>query len=228
MAKKKRLTALQEEYGKELRNLRRRWQSAINAGYLNERIGRKIPSKITAEYIRKHASRREIERIKSYTAKEIRTPQAQQLYQEVYQNQTTPQETPDTVDRRELINTYINELFDYIDQKESENPEGKTLSLPNEYRKMSNVRQVRNIFKQAIIHYGEDQVNEFLADSDNMYELNTIIDKIAVLYLARDQAQADALIVEFASVFNGGPLTTSQMQALEEAGAFDFYEDDLI
>lgn len=228
MAKKKRLTALQEEYGRELRNLRRRWQAAIKAGYLNERIGRKIPSKITDEYIREHASRREIERIKSNTAKEIRTPQAQQLYQEVYQNQTTPQETPDTVDRRELINTYINELFDYIDNAESENPVRKTLSLPNEYRRMSNIRQVRNIFQQAIGQYGEDQVNEFLADSDNMYELNSLIDKIAVLYLERDQAQADALIVEFASVFNGGPLTTSQMQSLEESGAFDFYEDDLI
>lgn len=227
MAKKKRLTALQEEYGRELRNLRRRWQAAIKAGYLNERIGRKIPSKITDEYIREHASRREINRIKSYTAKEIRTPQAQQLYQEVYQNQTTPQEPP-TIGRRELINSYINALFDYIDERESEHPEGKKLSDANEYRRQSNVRQLRNIFQQAIWHYGEDQVNEFLADSDNMYELNTLVDKIAVLYLERDQATADALIVEFASVFNGGPLTESQMQTLEEAGAFDFTEDDLI
>lgn len=224
MAKKKPLTPLQEEFGKQLRNLRRRFQAAIKAGFLNEKVGRKIPEKITDEYIRKHANRREIERIKGLKAEQIRTPKAEELYREVEQNQNTPQQ----VGRRELINTYLNELFDYIDEREAEHPDGKKLSDANEYRRQSNVRQVRNILQQAIGHYGEDQVNEFLADPDNMYELNGLIDKIAVLYLERDQAEADALIVEFASVLNGGPLTTNQMQTLEESGAFDFYEDDLI
>ena len=224
MAKKRRLTALQEEFGRELRNLRRRFQAAIKAGFLNEKIGKKIPEKITREYIREHASRRELERIRKYRAKQIRTPEAEKLYKEVEQNQTTPQ----PVNRRELINSYINELLENLAEAEAESPEGKKLSDVNEYRRTANIKSLRDILNSAINHYGEDEVNEWLSDPENMYNLNTIIDKIAVLYTARSQAEADALIVEFANELNGGPLTTSQMQSLEESGAFDFYEDDLI
>lgn len=234
MAKKKPLTAIQQEFKRELINLRRRAQSAFKAGYLSEEAFKKIPERITDEYVRKHASTRAIKSLRKLTTKKIRTPNAAELYREAYQNeleQSQPeQETPERqqIRRTEIINTYINELFDYIDEKENETPEGKKISEANEFRRTSNLRQVRNVFQQAIGHYGEDQVNEFLADSDNMYKLNSLVDKIAVLYLLRDQAQADVLIVEFASVFNGGPLSTEQMQSLEEAGAFDFYEDDLL
>lgn len=234
MARKKPLTGIQQEFKRELINLRRRAQSAFKAGYLSEEAFRKIPNRITDEYVRKHASTRAIESLRNLTTKKIRTPKAADLYREAYQNeleQAQPeQETPERqqIGRTEIINTYINELFDYIDEKENETPEGKKISEANEFRRTSNLRQVRNVFQQAIGHYGEDQVNEFLADSDNMYKLNSLVDKIAVLYLLRDQAQADVLIVEFASVFNGGPLSTEQMQSLEEAGAFDFYEDDLL
>ena len=224
MAKKRRLTALQEEFGRELRNLRRRFQAAIKAGFLSEKIGKKIPEKITQEYIREHASRRELERIRQYRAEQIRTPEAEKLYKEVEQNQTTPQ----PVNRRELINSYINELLENLAEAEAESPEGKKLSDVNEYRRTANIKSLRDILNSAINHYGEDEVNEWLSDPENMYNLNTIIDKIAVLYTARSQAEADALIVEFANELNGGPLTTSQMQSLEESGAFDFYEDDLI
>ena len=224
MAKKKRLTALQEEFGRELRNLRRRFQAAIKAGFLSEKIGKKIPEKITQEYIREHASRRELERIRQYRAEQIRTPEAEKLYKEVEQNQRTPQ----PVNRRELINSYINELMESLAEAEAESPEGKKLSDVNEYRRTANLKSLRDILNSAINHYGEDEVNEWLSDPENMYNLNTIIDKIAVLYTARSQAEADALIVEFANELNGGPLTTSQMQSLEESGAFDFYEDDLI
>lgn len=224
MAKKRRLTALQEEFGRELRNLRRRFQAAIKAGFLSEKIGKKIPEKITQEYIREHASRRELERIRQYRAEQIRTPEAEKLYKEVEQNQRTPQ----PVNRRELINSYINELMESLAEAEAESPEGKKLSDVNEYRRTANLKSLRDILNSAINHYGEDEVNEWLSDPENMYNLNTIIDKIAVLYTARSQAEADALIVEFANELNGGPLTTSQMQSLEESGAFDFYEDDLI
>lgn len=224
MSKKRRLTALQEEFGRELRNLRRRFQAAIKAGFLSEKIGKKIPEKITQEYIREHASRRELERIRQYRAEQIRTPEAEKLYKEVAQNQSTPQ----PVNRRELINSYINELMENISEAEAESPEGKKLSDVNEYRRTANLKSLRDILNSAINHYGEDEVNEWLSDPENMYNLNTIIDKIAVLYTARSQAEADALIVEFANELNGGPLTTSQMQSLEESGAFDFYEDDLI
>lgn len=224
MAKKRRLTALQEEFGRELRNLRRRFQAAIKAGFLSEKIGKKIPEKITQEYIREHASRRELERIRQYRAEQIRTPEAEKLYKEVEQNQSTPQQ----VNRRELINSYINELMENISEAEAETPEGKKISEVNEYRRTANLKSLRDILNSAINHYGEDEVNEWLSDPENMYNLNTIIDKIAVLYTARSQAEADALIVEFANELNGGPLTTSQMQSLEESGAFDFYEDDLI
>jgi len=224
MAKKRRLTALQEEFGRELRNLRRRFQAAIKAGFLSEKIGKKIPEKITQEYIREHASRRELERIRQYRAEQIRTPEAEKLYKEVEQNQRTPQ----PVNRRELINSYINELLENLSEAEAESPEGKKLSDVNEYRRTANLKSLRDILNSAINHYGEDEVNEWLSDPENMYNLNTIIDKIAVLYTARSQAEADALIVEFANELNGGPLTTSQMQSLEETGAFDFYEDDLI
>ena len=224
MAKKRRLTALQEEFGRELRNLRRRFQAAIKAGFLSEKIGKKIPEKITQEYIREHASRRELERIRQYRAEQIRTPEAEKLYKEVEQNQSTPQ----PVNRRELINSYINELMENISEAEAETPEGKKISEVNEYRRTANLKSLRDILNSAISHYGEDEVNEWLSDPENMYNLNTIIDKIAVLYTARSQAEADALIVEFANELNGGPLTTSQMQSLEESGAFDFYEDDLI
>ena len=224
MAKKKRLTALQEEFGRELRNLRRRFQAAIKAGFLSEKVGKKIPEKITQEYIREHASRRELERIKQYRAEQIRTPEAEKLYKEVEQNQRTPQ----PIGRRELINSYINELMENLSEAEAESPEGKKLSDVNEYRRTANIKSLRDILNSAINHYGEDEVNEWLSDPENMYNLNTIIDKIAVLYTARSQAEADALIVEFANELNGGPLTTSQMQSLEESGAFDFYEDDLI
>lgn len=224
MAKKKRLTALQEEFGRELRNLRRRFQAAIKAGFLSEKVGKKIPEKITQEYIREHASRRELERIKQYRAEQIRTPEAEKLYKEVEQNQRTPQ----PIGRRELINSYINELMENLSEAEAETPEGKKLSDVNEYRRTANIKSLRDILNSAINHYGEDEVNEWLSDPENMYNLNAIIDKIAVLYTARSQAEADALIVEFANELNGGPLTTSQMQSLEESGAFNFYEDDLI
>lgn len=233
MAKKIELTPLQERYANELRKLRNRLKSAFKAGYLNEKLWEKIPKRITPEFVKsKKPGTRDIEFLQRQTAKKIRTPKAAQLYQEAYQNELeqSQQEPPERqqIGRTEIINTYINELFDYIDEKENETPEGKKISEANEFRRASNLRQVRNVFQQAIGHYGEDQVNEFLADSDNMYKLNSLVDKIAVLYLLRDQAQADVLIVEFASVFNGGPLSTEQMQSLEEAGAFDFYEDDLL
>ena len=42
------------------------------------------------------------------------------------------------------------------------------------------------------------------------------------------EKDASVAIMRFASMLNGGPLTDEQMQTLEEAGAFDFYEDDLL
>lgn len=232
MAKKKRLTELQEEFKKELVNFGKRLKSARRAGYLNERLEEIVPEKITDEYIREHATTRAVERLRSYTTNKIRTPKAKELYEETRLNQLEPEipETPEPIVRREeIINDFLDDLFTKLDDAQYNNPfNDKQLKPVSEARRSSNVGRIRNLLQNAIAHYGEEQMNKFLSDPNNMQEINTLIDKIAVLYSRNDQAEADALVVEFANMLNAGPLTTEQMQSLEESGAFNFYEDDLI
>lgn len=230
MAKKKPLTGIQQEFKRELKNLRRRAQSAFKAGYLSIEALRKIPEKITDEYVRKHASTRAIESLRNLTAKKIRTPKAADLYRECYQNeleQSQPEQEP-LVERKEIVNDYLSTLYEKLEEAYYEPDLPHKISDNAQRRRMSNVNRLSAILDSAVNHYGEDNINMFLSDPEVVTKLNDIIDKIAVTYAISEQRDADALVIQFANVFNGGPLSDDQMQSLEEYGAFDFSEDDLL
>jgi len=230
MAKKKPLTGIQQEFKRELKNLRRRAQSAFKAGYLSEEALRKIPEKITDEYVRKHASTRAIESLRNLTTKKIRTPKAKDLYREAYQNeleQSRPEQEP-PVERKEIVNDYLSTLYEKLEEAYHEPDLPHKISDNAQRRRMSNVNRLSAILDSAVNHYGEDNINMFLSDPEVVTKLNDIIDKIAVTYAISEQRDADALVIQFANVFNGGPLSDDQMQSLEEYGAFDFSEDDLL
>lgn len=230
MAKKKPLTGIQQEFKRELKNLRRRAQSAFKAGYLSEEALRKIPEKITDEYVRKHASTRAIESLRNLTTKRIRTPKAAELYREAYQNeleQSQPEQEPQ-VERKQIVNDYLSTLYEKLEEAYYEPDLPHKISDNAQRRRMSNVNRLSAILDSAVNHYGEDNINMFLSDPEVVTKLNEIIDKIAVTYAISEQRDADALVIQFANVFNGGPLSDDQMQSLEEYGAFDFSEDDLL
>jgi len=230
MAKKKPLTGIQQEFKRELKNLRRRAQSAFKAGYLSEEAFRKIPEKITDEYVRKHASTRAIESLRNLATKKIRTPKAKDLYREAYQNELeqSQSEQEPQVERQEIINDYLSTLYEKLEEAYYEPDLPHKISDNAQRRRMSNVNRLSAILDSAVNHYGEDNLNMFLSDPEVVTKLNDIIDKIAVTYAISEQRDADALVIQFANVFNGGPLSDDQMQSLEEYGAFDFSEDDLL
>ena len=238
MAKKIELTPLQERYANELRKLRNRLKSAFKAGFLNEKLWEKIPKRITPEFVKsKKPDTRDIEFLQRQTAKKIRTPKAAQLYKEAYQNEIekSQPEQEISVGRKEIINNYLNDVYLRIDE-EIYNPIERPRSKMREFNRVADLNQLAHILDEAIVHYGEDQINQFFADPDKVQMVNDIVEKITAAYTGSPtdpknpgtEKDASVAIMRFASMLNGGPLTDEQMQTLEEAGAFDFYEDDLL
>lgn len=229
MAINKGLTKIQSEYKKALINLRKRLDRAFKSGYLPEEYSW-IPDKITDEYVKKHASAKEIKKIESARGEKLRTQKAKDLYREAYQNELDIGKNIPKIEvkREEIINDYLNSIYEKLDEAYNSPNLPHKLRENAEIRRMSNVTKLSNILQDAVAHYGEDEVNAFMSNPDVIQRMNNIIEKISVMYGLSEQRDADLLIVEFASILNNGPLTDSQMQDLEEYGAFDFYEDDLI
>lgn len=209
------LTPNQEELKHEFQLLRERFNEAVKHGYLPEDVEQMLPPRINDEFIR------EMEDV--YSPSDIREMRGKLL-----RNEKTQENYRDRVTREEIIEDFISQIEDALDRALTGEAIGHPIRESSQQQLANNVGALRAILHAAIQHYGQDSVNQFLADDNNMEEINDIIEKIAVNYARAEQAEADALIVEFAQMFNGGPLDYYQMEDLEESGAFDFYEDDLL
>lgn len=236
MAKKNTLTAIQQEFKKAIQNLRSRYSRSIDKGFLNEEIGQKIPDRITDEWVRSQKPRqRDIDRINKIRSNVIRTPEARELYEETYQDQLEPDYFPPVpeatergIQQQEIINSYIDDVYQMIENRIADSGLGHKIGREAEYKRYQNIAEVKELLDSAIAHYGEDEINSFLSNPDVMQEISTVIDKIAVLYRSQQSAEANALVMRVATLLNNGPLSEEQATTLEETGLFDFSEDDLI